>query len=99
MSMDKLKTDGDIMVYLRNVRRSLQEIAQQTGQSIHMEISPDGYARAIIGGYEAAEYPSELGDDIEYRPALNLKVWQEVVPQQIRFGKEPVSRKDPEKCR
>lgn len=98
MRMDKLKTDGDIMVYLRNIRRRLQEIAQQTGQSIHMEISPDGYARAIIGDYEATQY-YDLDDAIEYRPARNLKAWQDVEPQQVRFGKEPISRKDPEKCR
>lgn len=90
--MDKLKTDGDVMVYLRNVRRRLQEISRQTGQSIHIEISPDGYARAIMGDYEATQY-FDLGDVIEYRPARNLKVWQDVEAQQIRFGKAPAAGK------
>ena len=29
--MDKLKTDRDIMVYLRNIRDNLEKIAEKTG--------------------------------------------------------------------
>lgn len=90
--MEKLKTDGDVMVYLRNVRRRLQDISRQTGMNIYIESSPDGYSRAIISDYQDAEYPG-IGDYTEYRPARNLKAWQDVEPQQIRFGKTPVTRK------
>ena len=34
MKNEKLKTDSDIMVYLRNIRRALAELAEQTGQPI-----------------------------------------------------------------
>nr|WP_288975887.1 hypothetical protein [uncultured Blautia sp.] len=46
--MDKLKTDGDIMVYLRNVRIALQKISAQTGLSINISATPDGYAYVCI---------------------------------------------------
>ncbi|WP_104804863.1 hypothetical protein [Blautia marasmi] len=90
--MDKLKTDGDVMIHLVKVRKHLRDISQQIDQSIYLEISPDGYARVIVGDYEASEYPG-IGAGIEYRPARNLKAWQDVEPQQIRFGKTPVTRK------
>lgn len=51
--MDKLKTDGDIMVYLRNIRDNLEKIAEKTGQEIHLYVNGKDYGSVETGGYIA----------------------------------------------
>ena len=89
--MDKLKTDADIMVYLRNVRIALQKISAQTGLSIKIYATPDGYAYAEAGGYTAIQYGDDtgLGEAYEYRPITVSLGWRDVEPQQIAFGGAP----------
>lgn len=89
--MDKLKTDADIMVYLRNVRIALQKISAQTGLSIKIYATPGGYAYAEAGGYTVIQYGDDtgLGEAYEYRPMTVSLGWRDVEPQQIAFGGAP----------
>ena len=89
--MDKLKTDGDIMVYLRNVCIALQKISAQTGLSIDIRTTPGGYAHAEAGDYTAIQYGDDtgLGEAYEYRPRTVSLGWRDVEPQQIVFGRAP----------
>lgn len=48
--MDKLKTDRDIMVYLRNIRDNLEKIAEKTGQEIHLYVNGKDYGSVETGG-------------------------------------------------
>ena len=35
--MEKLKTDGDIVIHLRNIARELRELSKMTGQTISLD--------------------------------------------------------------
>lgn len=89
--MDKLKTDGDIMVYLRNVRIALQKISAQTGLNIDIRATPGGYAYADAGDYTAIQYGDDtgFGETYEYRPRTVNLGWRDVERQQIVLGGAP----------
>ena len=89
--MDKLKTDGDIMVYLRNVRNALQMISAQTGLNIDIHTTPDGYAYVETGDYTAMQYDNNtgFGETYEYRSKTYFSTWRDVELQQIVLGGEP----------
>lgn len=83
--MEKLKSDGDIMVYLINVRRNLEKIAKQTGQAIILTAAPDGFAVADIGEYTAIQY-RDGHEMCEYRPE-DIDKWERIKPGQVTFEK------------
>ena len=92
--MEKLKTDGDIMVYLRNMRNALQKISAQTGLNINIRATPDGYAYVEIGDYTAIQYDNDtgFGETYEYRSKTSLSTWRDVELQQIVLGGEPTKK-------
>lgn len=85
--MDKLKTDGDIMVYLRNMRIALQKISAQTGLSIDIRATPDGYAYVYAGDYTAIQF-RDGHEKYEYWPK-DIEKWERIKPGQVTFGKAP----------
>lgn len=87
MKNEKLKTDSDIMVYLRNIRRALAELAEQTGQPIKVNAVPEGYAYAVIGEYEALQY-EDGHEKYEYRPDDACR-WEKIGLGQANFAGEP----------
>ena len=95
--MEKLKSDGDLMVYLVNIRRNLAKIAEQTGQAIILRAAPDGFAVADIGEYTAIQY-EDGREKCEYRPKDTYK-WKRIEPGQVTFEKplEPASNQGLEK--
>lgn len=90
MKNEKLKTDGDIMVYLRNVRRALAELAEQTGQPIKVYAVPEGYAYTVIGEYEALQY-EDGHEKYEYRPDDACR-WEKIELGQANFAGEPIKK-------
>ncbi|MEI1258348.1 hypothetical protein V8Q34_26845 [Blautia sp. JLR.GB0024] len=89
--MDKLKSDSDIMVYLRNVRIALQKISAQTGLNIDIHATPDGYAYVETGDYTAIQYDNDtgFGETYEYRSKTYFSTWRDVELQQIVLDGEP----------
>ncbi len=83
--MEKLKSDGDIMVYLINVRRNLEKIAEQTGQAIILRATPNELATAKIGEYTAIRY-HDGHEMCEYRPG-DIDKWERIKPGQVTFEK------------
>ena len=82
--MDKLKTDGDIMVYLRNIRDNLENIAEKTGQEIHLYGKGKDYGFVETGGYLAIKVNGR--ESYQYR-LDEVKDWRHVEPDQIAFEK------------
>ncbi|MBC5672107.1 hypothetical protein H8S76_07580 [Blautia sp. NSJ-34] len=82
--MDKLKTDGDIMVYLRNIRDNLEKIAEKTGQEIHLYVNGKDYGFVETGGYIAIKVNGR--ESYQYR-LDEVKDWRHVEPDQIAFEK------------
>ena len=82
--MDKLKTDGDIMVYLRNIRDNLEKIAEKTGQEIHLYVNGKDYGSVETGGYIAIKVNGR--ESYQYR-LDEVKDWRHVEPDQIAFEK------------
>lgn len=87
MKNEKLKTDSDIIVYLRNIRRALAELAEQTGQPIKVNAVPEGYAYAVIGEYEALQY-EDGHEKYEYRPDDACR-WEKIELGQANIAGEP----------
>ena len=82
--MDKLKTDGDIMVYLRNIRDNLEKIAEKTGQEIHLYVNGKDNGSVETGGYIAIKVNGR--ESYQYR-LDEVKDWRHVEPDQIAFEK------------
>ena len=82
--MDKLKTDGDIMVYLRNIRDNLEKIAEKTGQEIHVSVNGKDYGFVETGGYIAIKVNGR--ESYQYRRDEG-RTWRHVEPDQIAFEK------------
>ena len=88
MSMDKLKTDGDVMIYLTNIQRALQKLAEQTGQIIDLRANPNGYANASIGDYGITQF-KDNSMWYEYTPTGKSEDWKFIEPCQANFAGEP----------
>lgn len=85
--MEKLKSDGDVMIHLRNIARELRELTKLTGQTIRLDSRSEEYAHARIGNYTIII----LGDQecYRYEPIIGLAEWRDIEPQQAVFGSVP----------
>ncbi|RHS11237.1 hypothetical protein DWV84_24155 [Blautia sp. AF13-16] len=85
--MEKLKSDGDVMIHLRNIARELRELSKMTGQTISMDCRSEKDANVRIGDYAIII----LGDKEYYRyePIRGLAEWRDIEPQQAVFGSAP----------
>lgn len=85
--MEKLKTDGDIVIHLRNIARELRELTKLTGQTISLDSRSEEYANARIGDYTVII----IGDNewYCYEPIGKHEEWRDIGPQQAVFGSEP----------
>lgn len=90
MKNEKLKTDGDIMVYLINVRRAVAELSKQTGRPIRLYAAPEGYAYMEIGEHEALQFDDGL-EICEYRPQ-DVCNWEHIEPGQANFSGKPMKK-------
>lgn len=88
MKNEKLKTDGDIMVYLRNAMRALAEIAEQTGEGISLYARPDGFATVDIGDYSAIQHKDGY-ERCQYRPN-DIGEWKSIESGQVNFAGKPI---------
>lgn len=92
--MNRLKTDRDIAVYLRNAALALRKIAQEYGINISIHCRPEGHTDVRFGDYEYWLF-CEGGKKREiysYEPAGDIASWRHnVKPEEIRLGQSPAS--------
>lgn len=82
-------SDGDIMVYLRNVALQVSKLAQERGLIIRMRCDEEGCISVRADDYEVFQYDKDSRIMYDYSP-LESGGWKhDVQPQRIRFGQEP----------
>lgn len=90
MGVEKLKTDADVAVYLRNVEIALAGLSREKGIKISLYIQ-DGYSHVVFGDYNHVTTDGKT-EKYYYRPfgeEHTVEEWREVTPQEIRFGAPP----------
>jgi hypothetical protein len=85
MSLQKIKTDADVAVMLRNVGLMISELAKKCGKPIYISAYDDGHVRVGFGDYT---YWS-TDDAYSYEPVGNKEdnylhdMWRKVKTDQI----------------
>lgn len=86
-------TDGDVMVYVRNIMLALSKLDQERGIKISINTGKDGYARARAEEYTVTKYSSgriEYSYEPIYDEEPTFRKWKSYISlQTIRFGQEP----------
>lgn len=90
-------TDGDVMVYVRNIMLSLLQLSQERQIPIDIFTSNNGCVKARAGDYVVFNYP-DGHIEYSYEPISgkesSFRDWKSYIsPKSIHFGQAPKEEK------
>lgn len=90
--LEKLKTDGDIAVYLRNAALAISRLAQEKRLTISMWVGVDGYVSVGFGDYDYTHYSVQDMEELRYYPlgeGSSADDRKKISPRQVCIGGGP----------